>query len=270
MECEVKIKKPRDIIPEQILFKKRISVGEEIFEYPIQYMTKGLIIQSPIIYIPYSTYRINNKITFDFYFLNEDVDKDMEELKSFIITIEKMAKKKVQNSNLVRNIKGKNSKKEFISNIKKNKGSCISARQDRMRVNLYDTTNAYNQDGKRISIDNLKYKSYVKLLLSPTKIWIHGNKYGIYWEVMQVKIYSKFVLNSYNFIDEPDFISHSILSKMTSNTSFDSIYSEEDQFNSTSNLTGNFLKKNPYLSKYFDMLKKGVPRGAVKHKQEWY
>ena len=164
----------------------------------------------------------------------------------------------MRNSNLVRNRKGKNSKKEFISNIKKSKGSCMSEKQDRMRVNLYDTTHAYNQDGKRISIDNLKYKSYVKLLLSPTKIWIHGSKYGIYWEVMQVKIYSKFVLNSYNFIDEPDNLSHSILSRMTSSTSFGSFCLAENKSNSTSN----FLKNNPHLSKYFDMLKKGVPRGA--------
>ena len=62
------IERAFDINLNKILFKKRISIGEGIYEYPISYNNDPLIIQTPIIYIPYSTYKIDTKITFDFFF----------------------------------------------------------------------------------------------------------------------------------------------------------------------------------------------------------
>ena len=76
LDEEIKIRKPREIVVDQIQFKKKISVGQNIFEYPISYHTRKLIIQTPIVYIPYSTYKVNNKITFDFYFLNPCIYKN--------------------------------------------------------------------------------------------------------------------------------------------------------------------------------------------------
>ena len=60
-----------------------------------------------------------------------------------------------------------------------------------------DNILAFNDLGSPISLDYLKYKTYLKLLMSPTKIWLNGNKYGIFWEVLQVKIYPKTMLNKY-------------------------------------------------------------------------
>ena len=94
IEDEIKIRRLTEIVLDQIQFKKRISVGQNIFEYPIAYQTKKLIIQTPIVYIPYSTYKIDNKITFDFYFLNLDVDRDMEDFKNFVEGVNKKAKQK--------------------------------------------------------------------------------------------------------------------------------------------------------------------------------
>ncbi len=67
-KSSLSIERAPDINPDQILFKKRISIGEGIYEYPISYNNDPLVIQTPIIYIPYSTYKIDTKITFDFFF----------------------------------------------------------------------------------------------------------------------------------------------------------------------------------------------------------
>ena len=115
IEDEIRIRRPREIVLDQIQFKKRISVGQNIFEY-IAYHTKKLIIQTPDVYIPYSTYKIENKITFDFYFLNLDVDRDMEDLKLFVEGVDKKA---IQKINLDKS--KQNRSKEFISNIKRSK-----------------------------------------------------------------------------------------------------------------------------------------------------
>ena len=144
MDNEFLIKKAVDIIREQIIIKKRISVGLNVFEYPISYMTRQCIIQTPIVYIPYSTYKINNKISFDFNFLNLDVDKDMEELKIFVEDVNKIALEKIKDvlniiKTNIKNIKNKKKEtskhqnkqvvvrectfkpKEFISNLKINR-----------------------------------------------------------------------------------------------------------------------------------------------------
>jgi hypothetical protein len=246
IEDEIKIRKPREIVLDQIQFKKRISVGQNIFEYPIAYHTRKLIIQTPIVYIPYSTYKIDNKITFDFYFLNLDVDRDMEDLKFFVEGVDKKA---IQKINLDKSKQSKN--REFISNIKKSRSSCMNEKPDKMRVSLYDNILSFNEMGKPISLDFLRYKTYLKLLMCPTKIWVNGNKYGIFWEVLQVKIYPKTILNKYMFIDDSQ-------SSIISESSTD--------FVSKSSLESFKQIPHPKFSKYFDMLKKGVPKGAVRNK----
>ena len=77
MECEINIKKPNQIVVEQIQVKKRISVSTNVYEYPLNYCRKQIIVQTPIVYIPHTTYKVNSKITFDFFFLNLKVDREM-------------------------------------------------------------------------------------------------------------------------------------------------------------------------------------------------
>lgn len=248
---DIKIRRAREIVPEQILFKKRISIGDNIFEYPISYMTRNLIIQTPIVYIPYSTYKIGNKITFDFFFLNLDVDKDMDDLKMLIENVNKLAIDKVKSFKYKRH---KLTKKDFISNIKTNNGSCINEKPDKMRVTLYDNIMAFDEQSNPISLDYLKYKTYLKLLLSPTKIWINNNKFGVFWEVLQVKIYPKPFLNKYMFLDD------------NSNLSNIPPPPPPPPLSAINSSQNNRFATHPKYKKYFDMIKKGVPKQAVKNK----
>ena len=134
----------------------------------------------------------------------------------------------------------------------------MSEKPDKMRVSLYDNILAFNDIGKPISLNYLRYKTYLKLLMSPTKIWLNGNKYGVFWEVLQVKIYPKTILNRYMFLD--DVSDSSVFGEST--TDFVSSSSLE----SFKAIPNNNYKSHPIYFKYFDMLKKGVPKGAVKNK----
>ena len=94
--------------------------------------------------------------------------------------------------------------------------------------------------------------------MSPTKIWLNGNKYGIFWEVLQVKIYPKTVLNRYMFLD--DCQPPSIFSESSSD------FVSTSSLESFKQIQKSQLQPHPKFSKYFDMLKKGVPKGAVRNK----
>ena len=254
-------------------------------------MTRQCIIQTPIVFIPYSTYKVNNKITFDFFFLNLQVDKGMCELRNFIEEINKLANSKIKQDILVAKncpkkkrgrpkkadtssnqsslhnsnstVKSSNNShiqlndnnfrpKEFVSNIKMNNG-CFGNKAKKMRVNCYDNIMAFDPYKKPLPLEYLKGKSYVKMLLSPTKIWVNKDKYGVFWEALQLKIYPKTVLNRYMFLDGE---------KDTSNI--------EDQYkfldNTVTNTVNSMAVGHPKYGKYFDMVRKGVPKQAVKNK----
>ena len=246
MDFEINIKKPNQIITEQIQVKKRISISTNVYEYPLSYLRKQIIIQTPIVYIPHTTYKVNSKITFDFFFLNLKVDCEMEQLKKFVQEMDKIVKSKIsaeskpyKNPQTKKNVKRFTIKpKEFISNIKSYKSSS-SQKKEMMRVNCYENIHAFDEYKRPISLDYLKAKVYLKLLLSPVKIWVHKEKYGIFWEVLQIKIYPKAVLNTYMFIDDN---------------------SQQQQKKQA------LISSHPEYSKYFDMMKKGVPKQAVKNK----
>jgi len=246
MECEINIKKPNQIVPEQIQVKKRISVSQNVYEYPLNYFRKQIIVQTPIVYIPHTTYKVNSKITFDFFFLNLKVDREMEQLRNFVLEMNKIVKNKIaeeskpyKNPKTKKNVKKFTIKpKEFISNIKLYKSGLAQKKSEMMRVNCYENIHSFDEYKRPISLDYLKAKVYLKLLLSPVKIWVHKEKFGIFWEVLQIKIYPKAVLNSYMFID-------------------DDVQQQKKQ---------TLMSSHPEYSKYFDMIKKGVPKQAVKNK----
>ena len=137
----------------------------------------------------------------------------------------------------------------------------MSEKPDKMRVSLYDNILSFNENSKAISLDFLRYKTYLKLLMSPTKIWLNGNKYGIFWEVLQVKIYPKTFLNRYMFLDDchPQVFYQSLqlISFLRGLDSFKQIQQFQCQRQP---------QPHPKFLKYFDMLKKGVPKGAVRNK----
>lgn len=216
-----KIYKPKELIIEHIIFKKPICIGNNMYKYPIKYLANDLIIQTPIIFIPFGLSMYNNKTYLDISFINND--KEMNMFKSIIQKINTCVKNKM--------IK-KNKKLKFTNSIKKS----TNLYPDRLRLCIKDDIMVFNEHKKIVQFDYIQPKMYVKVLIHPECIWCNEETFGITWNVVQLKLYNKLILNTYSFIDdEPN--------------------SEE-----------NIHKHDPKYEKYFKMQKMGVPIDAIKHK----
>ena len=220
---DYKILKSEKIIIENFVIKKKISVGNNTFNFPIKYLSDNLIIQTPILYLPFGMYKYGSNCFLDTSFLNVDVDKEMASFKNLIENINNMVIKFMNKKQLGNKI--------YVDSIKKSSDLF----PDRMKFHLQEDIHIFNEKKNLIDFGYLKSKSYIKLLITPVNIWYNKEKYGITWEILQIKIYPNTVLNTYSFIDD----------------------------NETDKVCYN---SHPKYQKYFKMLNCGVPKEAVKHK----
>lgn len=205
------ILKPDSINIENLVIKKKISVSDDLIHYPLKYNNKNLIIQTPIVYLPFGINKYNNKNYIDISITNSKSDKSMNQFKNLIIDVNKHIKKKYKK------------KRNFMTSFKKTEYF-----PDRLRLSFYEDILVYNENKTLIDLEHIKSKIYVKLLIIPQFIWETSNTFGISWNILQIKIYSKPLLDTYSFIDD-------------------------DEVN---------------IDKYVKMLKCGVPAQAVKNKMK--
>ena len=188
---EHKILRPKDIIIENLLIKKKINVGNNIYNFPIKYMNTSLIIQTPILTMPFGKYSYGSKSYIDSSFINDVVDKDMACFKDVITKI---------NNEVIKYISKSNKKLKFINSIK-NSNDIYS---DRMRLNIQEDILVFNEKEDLVSQEYLKAKAYIKFLITPNNIWQNEEKYGITWTILQAKVYPQTVLNTYSFLDDKE------------------------------------------------------------------
>jgi hypothetical protein len=180
------ILKPNNIDINLLSIKKKINISSDITNYPIKYGKNNLVIQSPIVYLPFGINRYNNKGYIDISFINSN-DIVMNKFKETLLDVEKY---------LIRKF---NKNKKFITSFK-----VSEYYPDRLRLSFYDDILVFNEAKSLISLDYIKSKIYVKLLISPQFLWTTNDKYGIVWNMLQVKIYSKPMLETYSFIDDDE------------------------------------------------------------------
>jgi hypothetical protein len=182
------ILKHNDINIKDLTIKKQINISNDFTNYPIKYNNYNLIIQTPILFLPFGINRFNNKSYIDFSFINSKNDKNMREFKSKIININNHIKNKFS------------SKRKFISSFKS-----TEYYPDRLRLSFIEDILIFNEAKNLITHEHIKSKIYVKLLISPQFLWITHNThdtYGIRWCILQMKIYSNPMLETYSFIED--------------------------------------------------------------------
>ena len=188
---EHKIQRPKDIIIENLLLKKKICVGSNIYNYPIKYLNDSLIIQTPILTMPFGKYSYGYNSYIDSSFINDIVDKDMACFKDVITKI---------NNKVIKYISKYNKKLKFINSIKKSN----DVYSDRMRLNIQEDILVFNEKKDLVNQEYLKAKAYVKFLITPNNIWQNEEKYGITWTILQAKVYPQTILNTYSFLDDKE------------------------------------------------------------------
>ena len=189
------ILKHNDINIKDLTIKKQINISNDFTNYPIKYNNSNLIIQTPIVFLPFGINRFNNKSYIDFSFINSKNDTNMREFKTKIININNHLKNKFS------------SKRKFISSFKS-----TEYYPDRLRLSFYDDILIFNEAKNLITHEHIKSKIYVKLLITPQFLWLThntygsntygSNTYGIRWNILQMKIYSKPILETYSFIED--------------------------------------------------------------------
>ena len=168
--------------------EKKINIGCKFYNIPIKYLDDSLIIQTPILFMPFGKYKYGNKYYIDASFLNDNIDSEMVEFKEIINKI---------NRKVIGYIEKKN-KLIFIDSIKKSN----EIYADRIKLNYNDNILIFDDKKGLVEHDYLKSKTYVKFLISPTQIWINDKKYGIIWQILQGKVYPQTILNKYSFIED--------------------------------------------------------------------
>jgi hypothetical protein len=179
------ILKHNDINISDLTIKKQINISNEFTNYPIKYNNSNLIIQTPIVFLPFGINRFNNKSYIDFSFINSKNDKNMREFKTNIININNHLKNKFS------------SKRKFMSSFKS-----TEYYPDRLRLSFSEDILIFNEAKNLITHEHIKSKIYVKLLISPQFLWLTHDTYGIRWCILQMKIYSKPMLATYSFIED--------------------------------------------------------------------
>ena len=115
IKIKPKIFKPENIFIDTIIFKKPYCIGNGIYNYSIKYILKELVVQTPILYIPFGINTYNNKKYLDISLLNSNTDSEIKNLKKFIKDINNLVKNKIiqETSNKI------NKKLGFIDSLKK-------------------------------------------------------------------------------------------------------------------------------------------------------
>ena len=72
------ILKHNDINIKDIIIKKQINISDDFTNYPIKYNNSNLVIQTPIVFLPFGINKFNNKSYIDFAFINSKNDKTMK------------------------------------------------------------------------------------------------------------------------------------------------------------------------------------------------
>ena len=180
----------------KISIKKRINISSSFTNFPIKYNDNNLVIQTPIVYIPFGISSYNNKKYIDISLINSQNDENMKLFKKNILEIDDIVKSKFKRNT-------------FSSSYKK-----TNFYPDRLRLSFYDDMLIFNEKKELIDISKIKSKIYVKLLISPQYIWKKSSLIGILWSILQVKTYSKPILNEYSFIDDDDDVDISKYTKM--------------------------------------------------------
>jgi hypothetical protein len=179
--------KPNEINIKNITLKNKINISDDFTNYPIKYKNNNLIIQTPIVYLPFGINKYNNKSYIDISFINIKNDPVMCKFEQLIVNIHNCIKKKVSK------------KIKFVSSFKS-----TEYYPDRLRLSFYEDILVFNEAKSLITLDYVKSKIYSKLLIIPQFLWTNNKVAGIVWNILQMKIYSKPMLDTYSFIDDEE------------------------------------------------------------------
>ena len=167
----------------KLKYKKIVSFSEIYSKKTIIYNNGPLLIQTPILYIPFPASRYN---TLDISFTNLVDNNDIQKFYNSINLINKNAKLKY--------------KRKFVENIIISVGY-----QPMLRCNLDETVLCFDKDKNNIDYE-IHCKTYARFIIHVNNLWIKTNKYGINFDIKQIQYHTinTIKLETYAFKDIED------------------------------------------------------------------
>ena len=162
-------------------YKKKISLNQKYSEIPIMYNNNDLIIQTPVLFIPFP---LSNYNTLDISFTNTDDNDDIKIFQDSIKLIINKVRKKY--------------KRKFINPlIEDNYYPC------RLRCDVSKNILIFDENKILTNVKIFHAKTYCKFLLHISRLWTHKTKYGLCISILQAKLHKpkEIVLEDYSFID---------------------------------------------------------------------
>ena len=256
------ILKVDDIILNNLKFSKAFSTGDNSYNISIEYLDNkkhDLVIQTPILVMPFGLSQFGNNKYLDVSFYNIDNDSDINNFYQLINNINARVNKHIKylpRSNKVKQYLNKEVPYLTYYNNPKPKNGIFP---ERLRLLFSNSCKIFGKDYRPLDESCLKTKFMVKLLIQPACIWVNKNKYGITWVVQQVKLYDKLEIPEYQFIDSAEEIK----------------LFHPNNINNINNIPNAPIPPpppmiqrtiNPIYQKYFKMKSMGIPIAAIKQK----
>lgn len=187
--------KPKTIKTELICFNKKVSINDNSYNIFISYKKKeskkDFILQTPIMITPFGVSEFGSNKYIDLSFINMNEDDDIRNLYNKIKEI---------NSHILKHMRYKHKcyKRNFINSIKQSSGIY----PERIRLSINSRLKIYDKYNQLIDLESIKSRILTKALIHVSHIWLNNNKFGIFWNIVQLKTYGKLVLEEFQFLDE--------------------------------------------------------------------
>ena len=211
-----------------------------------------LIIQTPLMYLPNSIIYFNEKPFLELSFNNEENDKDINEFKIWISTLEDYIFKLIKKRTTL------GIKKENMVSIlkKKNSNYANSSTKILVPINMNISKCILTDDGKKSKFLfnwEIPVPTYGISIVWIKNIWVKNGKWGI-----NLFMYASRVMNSH-ILDPIDFLG------LDSDNKSIKTYDVIKQFKKDEKMTIQVGQIPEYIM-FFKMLKLGIPKEAVKQK----
>lgn len=240
---------PEDVDASNLHLKKTQTINHNLKIIPIKYKKHyNLIIQTPIMGIPFNINIYKGKYYLSLSFQNYDIDDEMKYFFDKINTINKKIKSYLSKKN-------KECDYSFDDSIKTN-----NEYPPIIRVNIpdYDKLLVFDEQKNQIGVTKVNKKTQCYSIIHLSHIWNHNMDYGISWKLLQLRMIENQVsLSTYSFIE-----------KIVLKRGDEKDHEETDHSlnNSVEIKEEDKIKNHPDFKKYFTMLKFGVSKEAVRNR----
>jgi len=164
-----------------------LSIGHPVLKkilYFTKYNKEPLIIQSPLLYIPFNIQDTKNHKNIHFSFHNISYSKQTKHFYDTIVNIHNSILSKIKTLN------------KTVYGIKETIGF-----PPILRINI-DNTSIWNQNKQKISIEKLKKNTFGTFILHLEGIYTNSKNVGFIWVAKQIRLKEEIVFNEYAFVDD--------------------------------------------------------------------